>query len=85
MFAWVFLVPNGIPRSYHYTAARSICPSDIFGSVLLAVWAGYLRERTRHTVGEAASLKSKERYDVLHYSSKVHQSFQNQSNDSWGS
>lgn len=40
---------------------------------------------TRHTVGGAASLKSKDHYGIIHNSSKVHQSFQTQSMDSRGS
>ena len=40
---------------------------------------------TRYTVGGAASLRSKGRYGIIHISSKVHQSFQTQSTDSWGS
>lgn len=44
--------------------------------------SGYLSKLTRHTVGEGTSLKGKDRHEVLHYSSKVHQSFQTQTNDS---
>lgn len=77
MFAWVFWFLMDSKKLSVHGGKISLAVRYFWLHAVSSV-SEYLRELTRHTVGEATSLKSKDRYEVLHDSSKVHQSFQTQ-------